>query len=57
MGDQNNRELLQYFKNRNAWLLEPDESPPKLSAYPGILDRESPKSQQGAGTVDSAISP
>jgi hypothetical protein len=34
MGEPNNRELLQYFKNRNVWLVEPDESPPRLSAYP-----------------------
>ena len=33
MGEQANRELLQYFKGRHVWLLEPDESPPKLSPY------------------------
>ena len=56
MGDQNNRELLQYFRNRNVWLLEPDESPPKLSAYPGILDQESPNSQPSAETVNQSTS-
>jgi hypothetical protein len=34
MNEQDNRELLQYFKNRHVWLLEPDQSPPKLSPYP-----------------------
>jgi hypothetical protein len=33
MDEQENRELLRYFKNRRVWLLEPDESPPKLSRY------------------------
>ena len=37
MGEQQNQELLQYFKNRDVWLLDPDESPPKLSPYPGIV--------------------
>ncbi len=34
MDEQSNRELLQYFKGRRLWLVEPDESPPKLSPYP-----------------------
>jgi hypothetical protein len=29
-----NRRLLDYFKNRKAWLLEPDGLVPKLSPYP-----------------------
>jgi hypothetical protein len=32
MGKQN-AELLQYFNQRKAWLLEPDFNPPKLSSY------------------------
>ena len=36
MDEQSNRELLQYFKNRRVWLVEPDESPPKLSPYPRV---------------------
>jgi hypothetical protein len=35
MGDAKNQELLQYFKNRQAWMLDPDNSPPKLSRYSG----------------------
>ncbi len=37
MDEKSNQELLQYFKNRHVWLLEPDESPPKLSPYPAIV--------------------
>ena len=33
MGDNGNRELLQYFNRRQVWLLDPDQSPPKLVPY------------------------
>ena len=33
MGTAQNEELIKYFKNRRVWLLEPDETPPKLSPY------------------------
>jgi hypothetical protein len=33
MGEQNNLELLQYYVDRQVWLFEPDEPPPKLSPY------------------------
>lgn len=36
---QHNRELLNYFKARQIWLLEADELPPRLSAYPGTVMR------------------
>jgi hypothetical protein len=34
MGRQQNVPLLTYFKGRRVWLVEPDVSPPRLSAYP-----------------------
>jgi hypothetical protein len=34
MGDAKNEELLKYFKNRETWLLNPDDSSPRISAYP-----------------------
>jgi len=33
MGDAANRELIEYFKDRTAWLIEPDTVPPKVSPY------------------------
>ena len=29
-----NRQLLQYFHDRRAWLVEADETPPRVSPYP-----------------------
>jgi hypothetical protein len=34
MGEDANRELLQYYSERKAWLLEPDMSPPRLTELP-----------------------
>ncbi len=34
MGEDRNRELLQYFSGRHIWLMEGDDSPPRLSPYP-----------------------
>ena len=34
MDPAENRELLQYFHDRRAWLVEADEVPPKVSPYP-----------------------
>ena len=33
MGAAKNVELIDYFKDRHIWLLEPDENPPKLAPY------------------------
>jgi hypothetical protein len=33
MGRDQDRPLIQYFHNRQAWLLEPDQSPPNLTPY------------------------
>jgi hypothetical protein len=34
METRNNLELRRYFRNRRAWLVEPDSSPPGISPYP-----------------------
>jgi hypothetical protein len=34
MGPGENEELVRYFKDREVWLLEPDEMPPRLTTYP-----------------------
>ena len=34
MSPKHDRPFLEYFRNRKVWLLEPDQSPPKLSLYP-----------------------
>jgi hypothetical protein len=31
---RNSLELLRYFRGRNAWLVEPDSHPPRISPYP-----------------------
>ena len=36
MGASANEELIRYFKDRRVWLLEADDSPPKLLPYPPI---------------------
>ena len=33
MGSLDNKELLQYFNNRRAWILDADDSPPRLADY------------------------
>lgn len=35
MGLAENQELINYFKDRRVWLVEPDQNPPRLSPYPG----------------------
>lgn len=43
MGREQNLELLRYYQGRRIWLVEPDLTPPRLSAYPPA--DEDPKSQ------------
>lgn len=33
MDRDHNRQLLDYFKDRQAWLIEPDQKPPRISPY------------------------
>ncbi len=55
MDEQSNQELLWYFKNRLVWVIEPDQSPPKLSPYP-LKPEQSQKSQLDPGSVAQAAS-
>ncbi len=50
MDSQSDQELLQYFKHRRVWLVEPDASPPRFSLYPLPLE-ESLNRQLDAGSV------
>ena len=34
MGPSKNEELIKYFKDRHAWLVDADDDPPKLTPYP-----------------------
>jgi len=34
MGAQQNQELIDHFKDRQVWLVEPDKIPPQISPYP-----------------------
>ena len=38
MGPDRDRELLDYYRDRTAWLLEPDRIPASLTPYPGVSD-------------------
>lgn len=38
LGQEQNQELLRYYPDRTAWLLEPDEQPPSLTRYPRAGD-------------------
>jgi hypothetical protein len=34
MGNDQNQELLQYFRGRHVWLIDADAVPPKVEPYP-----------------------
>ena len=36
MSPERNRELIDYFKDRQVWLVEPDKDPPAVSPYPEL---------------------
>jgi len=40
MGPEKNAELLQYFKNRRAWLVDPDVKPVQILAYSAAQDQQ-----------------
>ncbi|MGA2076984.1 MAG: hypothetical protein ABSH52_26130 [Terriglobia bacterium] len=53
MGAAKNAELINYFKDRHVWLLEPDEDPPRLSPYPF---EESPPKARSASAETKPVS-
>jgi len=53
MGAAKNAELINYFKDRHVWLLEPDEDPPRLSRYPF---EESPAKARSASAESKPLS-
>jgi hypothetical protein len=48
MGPAGNKELIDYFRDRRVWLVEADETPPRLSPYPASADQVSSRPGQGA---------
>jgi hypothetical protein len=48
MGPAQNKGLIGYFQNRHVWLVEADETPPRLSPYPTPEDRISSPPVPGA---------
>jgi hypothetical protein len=41
MGPAQNEELLRYYNDPHAWLLDADALPPKLDSYPQSRDEQS----------------
>ena len=48
MGEPKNSELIEYFKNRKVWMVEPDIIPPRLTPYESrhLADFSSPKGRR-----------
>jgi len=50
MGTRDNQELLDYFKEREAWIVHPDESPLRLELLPKPLTPSDPNHPVGSGS-------
>jgi hypothetical protein len=33
MSPEQDRELVEYYRNRKVWLVEPDQTPPRVTPY------------------------
>lgn len=49
MGPAKNQELIDYYKGRNVWLVDADDSPPKLVPYSKSADSMPLEDRQGSG--------
>ena len=49
MSAADNRELLDYYKDRKVWLVEPDQTPPKVSRYPRSRAAAGEQAAEGGG--------
>jgi len=49
-----NCELIQYFRDRRVWLIEPDFSPPKISPYRECMDEPKPLVQAARKLLHAA---
>ena len=57
MGAEKNAELINYFKDRQVWLLEADEDPPKLSPYPASPAKAKEKSVEAEPAINRQSRP
>jgi len=53
LGAERNRQLLDYFKDRQVWLFEPDDSPIRLLPYPGTQEENVPTKAIARERADS----
>ena len=51
LGHDQNEELLRYYSSRRVWLLEPDETPPKLTPYVPSEDHKSLTAEHRSGDI------
>ena len=50
MGAAQNEELIRYFKDRQVWLVEPDQSPPEIAPYFSDVEKPQPDDKLSART-------
>jgi hypothetical protein len=47
MSATDNQELIDYYRDRNVWLVEPDQTPPRVSRYPVVVSPENAARNSG----------